>query len=825
MFLVDKKYGKVIIDNRASQLDRLFTYMIDEEMSDIIEVGMRVVVPFGRGNKAIKGLLVKIENTFNEDYKLKSIIDVLDDKPIISSKLLELGMWIKKEYLASYLDALQPILPPGDYKMVNSFVTLKFDNPKLVSQEEKIIIDYLRHKDLVLLDDLKKDISMPYINKHLNSLEHSGIIETTIDIKTTINKKKVKWAKLKFPDMTLEKTYKNIGRRANKQIAIAEYLYKNGEMEISKILEELNTSLSVIKSLEKKDIIVIFDKVTHRNPIKKDIPKYNKHILNVKQKQVFDKIMDHKNAKLQNKFLIHGVTGSGKTEIYLQLVEDMLKDGKDSIILVPEISLTPQTINRFVGRFGDNVAILHSRLSQGERFDQWRSIKEGKVKIVVGARSAVFAPFKRLGLIVIDEEHESTYKSSQNPKYETIEVASKRVDLEDDALLVLGTATPAMETYYKALKGDIKLLELMDRVNDMDLPKVKLVDMREELRMGNKSIFSESLYEEIEKTLENNKQIILFLNRRGFSTFISCRECGYVVKCNSCDISMTYYRNINKLRCHYCGDTENVPTTCPECGSKYIKYFGIGTEQVEELTKEMFPNAKVVRMDGDTTSKKGSYERILEDMKNKKIDILIGTQMISKGLDFENVTLVGVIAADTALNLPDYRSPEKTFQLVTQVAGRAGRGEHEGKVILQTYNPEHYSIINAKHQNYKGFYRKEIPLRKEFLYPPFINLMNILIYGKDKHRVGNLSKKVYNIIGRVIYDIYKEEYRSYIVGPYPAPLEKIKDNYRYQILLKCEDKDLTGLKELINRVCILNEYNLDMKDIKISIDINPITIL
>ncbi len=820
-----RKYGKIIIDNRASELDRLFTYIIEDELLDIIEEGMRVIVPFGRGNKVIKGLLVKIEDNFDGNYKLKKIIDVLDDKPIVSKKLLELGFWMKEKYLSSYLDSLQPILPPGDYKKVNSFVELKFPNPKYSSVEEEKIINYLKDKDIIALDVLKRDLKIPYINKYLNSLEHSGIIQTTIDIKTTITKKKIKWVKLRFKDIKTQDLEEKIGKRAHKQLEIANFLYKNGEMPISHVLEELNTSLSTVRALEDKGIAIIFDKEVHRDPIKKTIPKYNKILLNNQQNKVFNRIIKSLNKEDEkNKFLIHGVTGSGKTEVYLQLVEEMLKRGRDSIILVPEISLTPQTIDRFVGRFGDNVAILHSRLSQGERFDQWRMIKEGKVKIVVGARSAAFAPFKNLGLIVIDEEHESTYKSSQNPKYDTIEVASKRVDLEN-ALLVLGTATPSMETYYKALKGEFVLLELMERVSHKEMPKVQLVDMREELKLGNKSIFSGPLLEEMEIALNNNKQIILFLNRRGFSTFVSCRECGYVVKCDNCDISMTYYRHINKLRCHYCGATENVPNICPVCKSKYIKYFGIGTEQVEELTTKLFPNKNIARMDGDTTTTKGSHENILEDMKNKKIDILIGTQMISKGLDFENVTLVGIIAADTALNLPDYRSPEKTFQLITQVAGRAGRGDYKGKVILQTYDPEHYSIIHAKNQDYKGFYNKEMPLRKEFLYPPFISLINILIYGENRLEVGKLSKKVYNIIGKEIYDIYKEEYRNYIIGPYPAALEKIKNNYRYQIIIKSEEKYLNKLKTLIYRVCINNEYNLNMEDIKLSIDINPTTIL
>ncbi|HLR21360.1 MAG TPA: primosomal protein N' [Tissierellaceae bacterium] len=821
---MSRKYGKVIVDNKASELDRLFTYIIDEEHTDIIKKGMRVIVPFGRGNKIVNALLVDMDTEFHGDYKLKKIIDILDDKPIISSKLIDLGMWIKKSYLSSYRSAFQPILPPGDYKKVNSFVSLKFANPKHVSIEEKKIIDYLKDKDIVLLSDLKKETNIPYINKYLNSLEHSGIIETTIDIRTTITKKKIKWVKLKDFDIELDEIIDIIGNRAKKQIQIAQYLYNSGELEVNKVLKELKTSLSVLRALEDKGIVEIFDKEVDREPIKREIPKYHKHVLSSKQRKVFDQINYYADNKLNNRFLIHGVTGSGKTEIYLQLVEKMLEKNKDSIILVPEISLTPQTIDRFVGRFGDNVAILHSRLSQGERFDQWRMIKEGKVKIVIGARSAVFAPFSNLGLIIIDEEHESTYKSSQNPKYDTVEVASKRIDM-DDGILVLGTATPSIETYNKALNRDIKLLELAERVNKKEMPEIQLVDMRDELNKGNRSMFSNSLYREIENTLKNKKQIILFLNRRGFSTFVSCRKCGYVAKCENCDISMTYYRHINKLRCHYCGITEEVPIVCPECKSKYIKHFGVGTEQVEKLTRETFPEVKVARMDRDTTTSKDSYEEILTDMKNKKIDILIGTQMIAKGLDFENVTLVGIIAADTTINLPDYRSPENSFQLITQVAGRAGRGKHKGKVVLQTYNPKHYSIVYAKAQAYKSFYNTEITLRKEFLYPPFIKLINILIYGEDQYKVGNLSKKVYNIIGRVIHGMYKDRYRDYIIGPYPAPLERIKNNYRYQILIKSQIEELDKIKDLVYKVCISNEYNLDMKDLKISIDINPISIL
>lgn len=817
------KYARLIIDNKASKLDNLFTYIIKEDLIDLVEIGMRVLIPFGRGNKIIKGLIIEIADETDENYKFKEIIDILDDKPIIGSKLIQLALWLKDEYISTYLDAFQPILPPGDYKKVNSFIELIGVNYSSDDLEEEKIIDYLRSRDLVLLGDLKRDLSILNINKYIKSLEIKNIVETTIAIKTTIKKKKQRWAKID-ENKELDNIKEMIGSRAFKQLEIVEYLYENGPKTLEDIMIKLETSLSTIRALEKKQAISIFDKVINREAVKRNILNYNKHVLNLEQERVFQDIINNVNDNKHKQFLIHGVTGSGKTEVYLQVVEEMINIGKDSIILVPEISLTPQTIDRFIGRFGKDVAVLHSRLSQGERFDEWRKIKEGKVKIVVGARSAVFAPFKNLGLIIIDEEHESTYKSSQNPKYQTIDVAKKRVELED-AFLILGTATPSLETYNSALNNEIKLLELHKRANKLSLPEVILVDMREELKDGNKSIFSQSLYEEMINTLNNKKQIILFLNKRGFSSFVSCRNCGYVVKCKSCEISMTYYKRIQKLRCHYCGETEEVPHICPECGSKYIKYFGVGTEQIEEMVKEFFPSARIRRMDSDTTNKKGSYEEILGAMKNKEIDILIGTQMISKGLDFEDVSLVGIIAADTSLNLPDYRAPEKSFQLITQVAGRSGRGEERGKVILQTYNPEHYSIIHSRKQDYIGFFNSEIILRKEFLYPPFINILTILIYGENKLSVGKLSKEIYNIIGREIYNEYGESYKDHIIGPNPAPIERIKNNFRFQIILKIDDDKLDYFKRLIKRVCMYNEYKLNIKDIKISIDINPVNML
>lgn len=826
MISLNIKYAQIIVNNRSSQVDRPYTYIIDEELKDIVKEGMRVVIPFGRGNKLIKGIVIKIVG--NTPYKngLKKVVDVLDDKPLISKKLIDLSIWMKEYYLSSYLDAFQPVLPPGDFKEINTFIELvDKKNHDNVNEEEAKIISYLGNKEKTLLEYCKKDLRINNINKILNDLEFKGIIETTIDVKTTVEKRTEKWIQILDTNLSLLDIYNNIGTRATKQREIMEYIFDTKDISFKELSKKLNTTLSTVREVEKKGLVKIYDKEINREPIKKDIKYYKKHDLSLSQKNIFNKIMNSiEKQSERNKFLLHGVTGSGKTEIYLQLVEEMLKSGKDSIILVPEISLTPQTIDRFVGRFGDLVAVLHSRLSYGERFDEWRKIREGKVKIVVGARSAVFAPFKNLGIIIIDEEHEATYKSSQSPKYNTIEVAEKRVELEN-GILVLGSATPSLETYYESLNGRFTLLELNERVNNYKLPEVVVVDMRDELNKGNKSIFSTELHNAIDENLKKGKQTILFLNRRGFSTFISCRNCGYVVKCNNCDISMTYHRNIHKLRCHYCGLSINPPNICPVCKSEYIRYFGIGTEKVEEITREFFPQARIERMDMDTTSKKGSHEKILGNMKDGNIDILIGTQMISKGLDFKNVTLVGIIAADVTLNLPDFRAPEKTFQLVTQVAGRAGRGEESGKVILQTYDPEHYSINFSKAHDYKRFYTTEISLRKEFLYPPFLSLISLLIYGENNNKVATAANEVYNLIIKDINWIEKDNIDKYIIGPYPAPLEKIKNNYRWQILIKSKEENLNILKSLLKRVCIENQYKLKIDDVKISIDIDPNSIL
>ena len=511
-------------------------------------------------------------------------------------------------------------------------------------------------------------------------------------------------------------------------------------------------------------------------------------------------------------FLLKGVTGSGKTEVYMKLVERVLLEGKSAIILVPEIALTPQMIERFKGRFGVNVALFHSKLSDGERFDEWFRVKEGKAKVIVGARSAIFLPTKNLGLIIIDEEHENTYKSEQNPKYQTKEVAEYLSELKG-CKVILGSATPSIETYYRALTGEMKLLELNSRVDNKPMPPMKVIDMRNELKGGNKSLFSRELFIAIQERLKRKEQIILFLNRRGFSTFVSCRSCGYVFKCDECDISMTYHKN-GLLICHYCGKTKREPRECPKCHSKYVKFFGAGTQRVEEEVKKYFNNVRILRMDVDTTRDKHSYERIYNTFKNGEADILIGTQMVSKGLDFKNVTLVGILAADMSINIPDYRAAERTFQIITQVAGRAGRGDKQGEVLIQTYTPQHYSLQYAVNYDYEGFYEKEFTVRAMMKYPPFGKLLLINGTSKKEELLKNFMHKITMMIKPLVESCLDIE----ILGPIPCMISKVKENYRWQIVIKGEFDSYfsKNIKEILydeNK----NVYN----DIRISMDINP----
>ncbi|WP_037372099.1 replication restart helicase PriA [Anaerovorax odorimutans] len=542
--------------------------------------------------------------------------------------------------------------------------------------------------------------------------------------------------------------------------------------------------------------------------------------LTMEQSNALDRINPFIEKQEYKTFLIHGVTSSGKTEIYMRAIDKCIKMGRTAIMLVPEISLTTQTIERFIGRFGsENMAVLHSKLSLGERYDEWMRVKKGKVKILIGARSGVFAPFENIGVIILDEEHETTYKSDKTPKYDTVEVAIKRAQ-QNNGIVLLGSATPSLISSYKAEKGLYEKITLKKRYNEANLPEVQIIDMREELKNGNKTIFSVALYNEICNCLDNEKQVILFLNRRGYSSFISCRSCGYVLKCKECGISLTYHKSNNKAICHFCGYTEDIPEQCPECHGKYIKHFGVGTEKVEEVSKKLFPQSIVERLDLDTTKRKGSIDKIINNFKKGKTHILIGTQLVAKGLDFANVGLVGIISADITLNISDFRAAERTFQLITQAAGRAGRGNESGRVIIQSYSPNHYAILAAAKHDYGEFYKTEKMIRSMLLYPPYSDLIQIIISSEEEEEVQLRSEKV-------VQDFINKagnKSKKYIFGPHPAPMNKINNHYRYQLLIKCLPENRLIYTQIITEIKLGISTDRNAKYL-ISIDINPYSFL
>lgn len=690
----------------------------------------------------------------SSEFKLKNIEKIVNENGLTEEKV-ELAKWMARRYFCNISECTKLMLPPGTTtKIIENRIKEKNENFVTIIDEE------------VVESDIEED---------------------------------------KF--------------KSAKQVRILKFLLDNGETNLADLLLFTDTTRDAVKALEKKNYITIEKKQVERNPFFHKVERQSKKLeFTEEQQNAYNEISNKMDKNKYEEYLIYGVTGSGKTEIYLQLIEKALNNNKTSIMLVPEISLTPQTVDRFIARFGEeNIAVLHSKLSIGERFDQWNKIKSGQAKIVIGARSAIFAPVQNLGIIIIDEEHDSSYKSESTPRYNAKDVA-RYLCYESNIPLVLGSATPDTGSLYRTIKKQSVLLRLNKRANNAKLPEIEVVDLREELSKKNKSMLSEKLQESIKENLENKKQTILFLNRRGFSTFVMCRDCGYTAKCKNCDITLTYHKSTNKLKCHYCGYETKVITKCPECGSENIRYFGTGTQKLESEINTLFPEAKTIRMDVDTVTKKNSHEKILTDFKENKADILIGTQMVVKGHHFPNVTLVGVIAADGSLNMNDYRANEITFQILTQVAGRAGRGEDAGKVIIQTYNPDNFTIECVKQQNEEMFYNTEMRLRKQLKYPPFCDIIVIGVSSKDEQ----ITMKVAQSLHKYLKDrVENENIGIMLYKALPAPIDKIKNKYRWRILIKCKfGEDIIDLMNNTMEKAQTIKYCKN-GDANISIDVNP----
>lgn len=775
--------ARIIVDHRSKQVDTPFDYLIPEELEGKVRVGSRVLVPFSAGNREIEGFCVGTAMS-GETEKLKSVIKIANDLPAFDEDMLEIIEWMHEKYLASYLDIIHTIVPSGTN--VKSKEWLLIGEPSEEKSDiRKRILGYITDNGGGMEYDALKRLFETDISAPVREMIKSGALLKEYRQSVNVKDKKIKCIRLVSEQDDAQQ--KKLAEKAPVQSRMLDILRENEFIALSDLVKFSGGTHSAAASLVKKGLAEMFDITVSRDPYRvRSFKKSEKLTPTAEQKKAIDAI-EASIDKGGETYLLHGVTGSGKTEVFLQAIEHALKRGKGAIMLVPEISLTPQMVSRFISRFSDRVAVFHSGLSLGERYDQWKRIQDGEADIVIGARSAVFAPLKSIGIIIMDEEHSDTYKSEMSPRYHAREVAIRRAE-RCGATVVLASATPSVESCYKAETGEYALLEMTQRYNKNKMPEISIVDMRSELAKGNKSMLSGELYKRIAENIEKGEQTILFLNRRGFSTFVSCRTCGYVPQCPNCSISLTYHKYDNELRCHYCGYSHPNYVTCPECGSKYIRYFGGGTQKVEEEIKKLFPTASVLRMDMDTTGRKQSHEKILRRFEKERIDILIGTQMVAKGLDFANVTLVGVISADTMLHINDFRSGERTFAMLEQVSGRAGRGDKTGRAIIQTYTPEHEAISLVKTHDYKAFYKDEIAERRLMWYPPFCKIISVQIQSDDEETAKTAARQFVASVG----DIKSLPQKIQVLGPIPAYISKLKNKYRWQIVFKCEDDNELG---------------------------------
>ena len=815
-------------------VNKLFTYIVPEELKDDIAVGKRVIVPFGK--QELTGIIVEVSNQSGW-HKLKEIKDVLDPAPVFSDEMLKLTRWVADYYLASWGEVLKTALPAGTILESKRIVKLRCQpDPNALSKMEEVspsraaVLKFLISAGSpVTIKTLKSKFQFKNIYSILHALESLGYVE----IERYIPSQRAKAKFEKFVSISeqyannlkkLTQVIAELEKSAPKQVEILLFLIdqlKKGKSEIlvSEVLRKTGGSAQTIKKLVEKGLVKVYEKETLRK-FEYEFDEPDKEIeLNEHQRKALNEIKSAIDSGEFKTFLLYGVTGSGKTQIYIEAVNEIIKLGKTAIVLVPEISLTPQIVNRFKKSFGDIVGILHSKMSIGERYDSWRMIKDGFYRIVIGPRSAIFAPLNDIGLIVVDEEQESAYKQFDNPpRYNARDVAIMRAKF-NNAVVILGSATPSLESYYNAKTGKYHLLVLPERVDKARMPKIEIIDMiKERKEHNNKSSISTTLAQKIEERISRGEGIIIFQNRRGYSTYIECQDCGYVEMCDNCSVTLIYHKAQNHLRCHYCGFVKGVPEKCRRCEGVKLKLKGVGTQRVEDELSQNFSNAKIIRMDLDTTSGRKSYDKIMRKFASGEADILLGTQMVAKGLDFSRVTLVGVISADIPMLIPDFRSSERTFQLLTQVAGRAGRSEKEGEVIIQTFQPNHYIFdYVVKHQTLE-FYERELKVRKDLNYPPFSRLILIEFKGENEQNVELASDEFAKELKSKIHQ------QVQILGPAPAAIPKINRNYRYHIIVKIPkqfDKTAREISGVIWQLKEKFEPKLNTKGVRMIIDVDP----
>ncbi|MDE1548014.1 primosomal protein N' [Jeotgalibaca caeni] len=798
-----KQVAKVVVDVPVMQTNKPFDYQIPPELVNQLEKGMRVEVPFGP--RHIQGFIVDIVDHSSFDGDLKEIIRPLDLEPVLNEELLALGEDMADSVYAFRIHCYQTMLPPvmkAKYEK-EFYLTDEFD--------EKSLEELFEGAESLSWDRAVERNAIPQLLKW----RKEGLVDIRYIVKNQAKVKKVKGYRASLDWEQLEEELAGLSKNAKKQKkllqAIAE---REGEVLTAKeFKEQYDLSTQTLQVGVEKKWLQEVEREVYRDPMSSyTFEKTEAKVLNDGQAQAFEQMKAAIDENRHEVFLLKGITGSGKTEVYMQLIGEVLGKGKTALMLVPEIALTPQMVHQFKGRFGENVAVMHSGLSAGEKYDEWRKIKRGEANVVVGARSSIFSPVGNLGIVIIDEEHETTYKQEENPKYHARNVAIHRGTYHQ-CPVVLGSATPSLESRSRAKKNVYTLLELTERANQLDLPEVQVIDMRDEFQDNNRGNFSRILQDKINDRIAKKEQTVLLLNRRGYSSFIMCRDCGFVLECPNCDISLTFHMDNKEMKCHYCGHQEAVPHHCPKCRSHQFRYYGTGTQKIEKELNQLFPTARIIRMDVDTTRKKGAHEKLLSAFGKGEADILLGTQMIAKGLDFPNVTLVGVINADTSLSLPDFRSSEKTFQLLTQVSGRAGRSTLKGEVVVQTFNPDHYAIRYAQRHNYDGFFLQEMALRHQGGYPPYYFTTQVTVSDLDEKKA---QAKIYEINALIRKSMGEQ---TIVLGPSKSSIAKMNNRYYFQILIKYKKEP--HLHAVLKKI-LDDSQQENAKGLYISIDTEPI---
>lgn len=809
---------RVAVAAAAYWLDRPFEYLLPDNLRESAAPGKRVVVPFGNGNRRTEGIILSVQESPSTDRTLKTVDSILDAESVLSAEMLSLALWMRQRFFCTVYEAVRAMLPAGLWYALESVYSLAedVDREKAYaaagkSGHEKLILDAVfAHGGCCPLGDLQALFGTADPNRALNSLVKKGILITDSREKRRVGDKRVSVAALAIPAEEAAELARQKRRRAPQQSAVLELLSAMERISVRELCYFTGATSSVITALVKSGAVQIVGQESFRRPQYESGERMALPQLNAQQQKAFEELSCLEGASAA---LLYGVTGSGKTSVYVRLIDEQLGKGRGSILMVPEISLTPQMLRTFSSYFGENIAVLHSSLSVGERYDEWKRVKQGKARVVIGTRSAVFAPVQNLGLIILDEEQEHTYKSENAPRYHARDVAKYRCS-RNHALLLLGSATPDVESMYMARSGRYKLLTLPERFNEQRLPRVEIVDMRAELRRGNGSAVSEALRRELKENMERGEQSILFLNRRGSSGLITCGECGYTFTCPQCSVSLTWHSDRRRLLCHYCGHSQRLPEGCPDCGGE-LNFIGIGTQKLEEELRELFPGTEILRMDADTVGPAGSHEVILSRFRRENIPILVGTQMVTKGLDFANVTLVGVISADQALYSGSQRSAERCFSLITQVVGRSGRGEKPGRALIQTFTPENQVIRQASCQDYDSFYESEILLRRLQQAPPFAETLVVTASGLVEGDVLRCCRDVRQLLERELRG--RDDLR--ILGPAPLPVLRVKSRYRYRVTLSgCIDK---AAREIVSGLLIHCNTAKEYKGISVFADMEP----